>query len=78
MPRASGAIPKVSTELAPLVSFSEFLFITQILKKKWKTDKKTDVKLGPVLVSKELVPDASKLQMRGLKNGKVLQNCGLE
>lgn len=34
--------------------------------------------LGPVLVSKAVVPDPSKLKLRGLKNGKVLQECGLE
>lgn len=33
--------------------------------------------LGPVLVSAALVPDVSKLQIRGLKNGKVMQDCPL-
>jgi 2-keto-4-pentenoate hydratase/2-oxohepta-3-ene-1,7-dioic acid hydratase in catechol pathway len=33
--------------------------------------------IGPVLVSKRLVPDASQLRMRGLKNGKVLQESPL-
>ncbi|GAB1319054.1 Fumarylacetoacetase-like C-terminal domain-containing protein [Madurella fahalii] len=33
--------------------------------------------LGPVLVSKSLVPDVGKLKMRGLKNGKVVQESGL-
>ncbi|KXX83446.1 Fumarylacetoacetate hydrolase domain-containing protein 2 [Madurella mycetomatis] len=33
--------------------------------------------LGPVLVSKKLVPDVGKLKMRGLKNGKVVQESGL-
>lgn len=32
---------------------------------------------GPVLASAALVPDASKLQIRGLKNGNVMQNCPL-
>lgn len=31
--------------------------------------------LGPTLVSKELIPDASKLRVRGLKNGDVMQDC---
>ncbi|KAG9245628.1 fumarylacetoacetate hydrolase family protein [Calycina marina] len=31
---------------------------------------------GLVLASTKLIPDASKVQVRGLKNGKVLQNCG--
>lgn len=34
--------------------------------------------IGPVLVSTAAVPDPSKLKLRGLKNGKVLQECGLE
>ncbi|CAK7204959.1 hypothetical protein SEUCBS139899_007721 [Sporothrix eucalyptigena] len=33
--------------------------------------------IGPVLVSKELVPDPSKLTLRGLKNSTVLQDCGI-
>ncbi|KAL2215421.1 fumarylacetoacetate hydrolase family protein [Thermoascus aurantiacus ATCC 26904] len=34
--------------------------------------------LGPAVVSKSLIPDVSKLRIRGLKNGKVMQDCGLE
>ncbi|CAH0055556.1 unnamed protein product [Clonostachys solani] len=34
--------------------------------------------LGPTVVSKSLIPDPSKLHIRGLKNGKVLQVCGLD
>ncbi|KAJ9666955.1 hypothetical protein H2201_002788 [Coniosporium apollinis] len=34
--------------------------------------------LGPVLVSKAAVPDPSKLKLRGMKNGRVLQECGLD
>lgn len=35
--------------------------------------------LGPVLVSAaSLVPDVGRLRMRGLKNGRVLQDCGLD
>jgi 2-keto-4-pentenoate hydratase/2-oxohepta-3-ene-1,7-dioic acid hydratase in catechol pathway len=33
--------------------------------------------IGPVLVSKRLVPDVGKLRLRGLKNGKVVQDSGL-
>ncbi|KAK0714999.1 hypothetical protein B0H67DRAFT_579718 [Lasiosphaeris hirsuta] len=33
--------------------------------------------IGPVLVSKDLIPDVGKLQLRGLKNGKVLQDSPL-
>ncbi|KAK3318610.1 hypothetical protein B0H66DRAFT_575352 [Apodospora peruviana] len=33
--------------------------------------------LGPVLVSKDAIPEPSKLHMRGLKNGKVLQDSPL-
>jgi 2-keto-4-pentenoate hydratase/2-oxohepta-3-ene-1,7-dioic acid hydratase in catechol pathway len=33
--------------------------------------------IGPVLVSKHLVPDVGGLRMRGLKNGKVVQDSGL-
>ncbi|KAL1984503.1 hypothetical protein VTN96DRAFT_9102 [Rasamsonia emersonii] len=34
--------------------------------------------LGPVVASTSLVPDVSKLRIRGVKNGKVMQDCGLE
>lgn len=34
--------------------------------------------IGPVLVSSSFVPDPSKFKVRGLKNGKVLQECGCE
>ncbi|KAJ5579596.1 uncharacterized protein N7459_005581 [Penicillium hispanicum] len=33
--------------------------------------------IGPVLVSAALVPDASKFQIRGLKSGRVMQDCPL-
>ncbi|KAK3294699.1 uncharacterized protein B0H64DRAFT_463694 [Chaetomium fimeti] len=33
--------------------------------------------IGPVLVSKDLVPDVGALRLRGLKNGKVVQDSGL-
>lgn len=32
---------------------------------------------GPVLVSAALVPDASKFKIRGLKNGRIMQDCPL-
>ncbi|KAF7982218.1 hypothetical protein HWV62_29412 [Athelia sp. TMB] len=34
--------------------------------------------IGPCIVSTSLVPDVSKLRMRGIKNGKVMQNSGLD
>ncbi|KAJ0154045.1 Fumarylacetoacetate hydrolase domain-containing protein 2 [Colletotrichum tanaceti] len=34
--------------------------------------------LGPTLVSKDLIPDPSKLKMRGLWNGDVLQESGID
>ncbi|OQD75900.1 hypothetical protein PENDEC_c005G02632 [Penicillium decumbens] len=33
--------------------------------------------IGPVLVSAALVPDASKFHIRGLKSGRVMQDCAL-
>ncbi|KAJ5648536.1 hypothetical protein N7490_004908 [Penicillium lividum] len=33
--------------------------------------------IGPTLVSAKLIPDVSKLQIRGLKNGDVMQDCPL-
>ncbi|KAE8356619.1 hypothetical protein BDV28DRAFT_126628 [Aspergillus coremiiformis] len=37
----------------------------------------TSCPIGPVIVSAAMFPDASKFQIRGLKNGKVLQDCPL-
>lgn len=34
--------------------------------------------IGPVLVSPSLIPDPTKLHIRGLKNGDVMQDCGVE
>ena len=34
--------------------------------------------IGPVLASTAAISDPGKLRLRGLKNGKVLQDCGLE
>lgn len=33
---------------------------------------------GPVLVSTKLITDPNKLHVRGLKNDKVVQDCGIE
>ncbi|KAE8152439.1 hypothetical protein BDV25DRAFT_151139 [Aspergillus avenaceus] len=37
----------------------------------------TSCPIGPAIVSAALFPDASKFQIRGLRNGKVLQDCPL-
>lgn len=52
----------------------------QFAQSQWSYSKGFDgaCPIGPVLVSRELVPDPAKLHMRGLKNGKVMQNCGVE
>ena len=34
--------------------------------------------VGPTIVSKELIPDVKNLWLRGLKNGRVMQDCGIE
>jgi 2-keto-4-pentenoate hydratase/2-oxohepta-3-ene-1,7-dioic acid hydratase in catechol pathway len=34
--------------------------------------------VGPVLVSPKLIPDPSKLHIRGYRNGEVVQDCGIE
>ncbi|KAJ1330993.1 2,4-didehydro-3-deoxy-L-rhamnonate hydrolase [Microdochium nivale] len=34
--------------------------------------------IGPTIVSTALVPDLSKLHLRGLHNGKVMQDCGID
>ncbi|KAG8415987.1 hypothetical protein J3459_013894 [Metarhizium acridum] len=34
--------------------------------------------IGPALVSKSLIPDPSKLHIRGLKNTDVMQDCGID
>ncbi|KAF8857963.1 hypothetical protein BDZ45DRAFT_622924 [Acephala macrosclerotiorum] len=52
----------------------------QFAQSQWSYSKGFDgaCPIGPVLVSKELVPDPAKLKLRGLKNGKVMQDCGLD
>lgn len=53
---------------------------SQFAQSQWSFSKGFDgaCPIGPVLVSKELIPDVGKLKLRGLKNGKVMQDCGLE
>lgn len=53
---------------------------SQFAQSQWSFSKGFDgaCPLGPVLVSKELVPEPGKLRLRGLKNGKVMQDCGIE
>lgn len=34
--------------------------------------------IGPVLVSPSLISDPKQLHVRGLKNGEVMQDCGVE
>ncbi|KUJ12527.1 uncharacterized protein LY89DRAFT_623706 [Mollisia scopiformis] len=52
----------------------------QFAQSQWSYSKGFDgaCPIGPVLVSRDLVPDPAKLKLRGLKNGKVMQNCGLD
>ncbi|KAK6581251.1 hypothetical protein PZA11_005942 [Diplocarpon coronariae] len=53
---------------------------SQFAQSQWSYSKGFDgaCPIGPVLVSKELIPDVGKLRLRGLKNGRVLQDCGLD
>lgn len=53
---------------------------TQFSSSQWCFSKGFDgaCPIGPVLASSKLVPDPSKLHIRGLKNGRVLQDCGIE
>ncbi|EPE25304.1 FAH [Glarea lozoyensis ATCC 20868] len=52
----------------------------QFAQSQWSYSKGFDgaCPIGPVVVSKELIPDPAKLHMRGLKNGKVMQDCGID
>lgn len=52
---------------------------SQFAQKQWCYSKGFDgaCPIGPVLVAKEVIPDVGKLQMRGLKNGKALQESPL-
>jgi len=53
---------------------------TQLNQSQWSFSKGFDgaCPIGPVLVSKELIPDPSKLHIKGLKNNKVLQSSGID
>jgi 2-keto-4-pentenoate hydratase/2-oxohepta-3-ene-1,7-dioic acid hydratase in catechol pathway len=53
---------------------------TQLSQSQWCFSKGFDgaCPIGPVLVSTSSIPDPSKLHIRGLKNGEVVQDCGLE
>ncbi|GIJ84719.1 hypothetical protein Asppvi_003570 [Aspergillus pseudoviridinutans] len=52
---------------------------SQMNQSQWSFSKGFDTScpIGPVLVSSSLIPDASKLHIRGLKNGRVMQDCPL-
>ncbi|KAH7165133.1 hypothetical protein DER46DRAFT_356985 [Fusarium sp. MPI-SDFR-AT-0072] len=34
--------------------------------------------LGPTLVSRDAIPDPSRLKLRGIRNGQVVQDCGID
>jgi 2-keto-4-pentenoate hydratase/2-oxohepta-3-ene-1,7-dioic acid hydratase in catechol pathway len=53
---------------------------TQLSQSQWCFSKGFDgaCPIGPVLVSPSLIPDPSKLHIKGLKNEEVVQDCGLE
>ncbi|PQE25450.1 hypothetical protein CJF30_00000155 [Rutstroemia sp. NJR-2017a BBW] len=53
---------------------------SQFAQSQWCFSKSFDgaCPIGPVLVSKELIPDPSKLRVKGKKNGKVMQDCGTD
>lgn len=53
---------------------------SQFAQSQWSYSKGFDgaCPIGPVIVSKDLVPDPGMLKLRGLKNGRVLQECGCE
>ncbi|RDL36973.1 putative Fumarylacetoacetate hydrolase-containing protein 2 like protein [Venustampulla echinocandica] len=52
----------------------------QLAQTQWSYSKGFDgaCPIGPVIVSKQLVPDPAWLKLRGLKNGKVMQDCGID
>lgn len=53
---------------------------SQFAQSQWSYSKGFDgaCPIGPVIVSKDLVPDPGMLKLRGLKNGRVLQECGCD
>ncbi|KAK7432755.1 hypothetical protein QQZ08_000615 [Neonectria magnoliae] len=52
---------------------------SQLNQSQWSFSKGFDgaCPIGPTLVLKSLIPDPSKLWIKGLKNGTVLQDCGI-
>jgi 2-keto-4-pentenoate hydratase/2-oxohepta-3-ene-1,7-dioic acid hydratase in catechol pathway len=42
-----------------------------------KRKRRANQRVGPTLVSAKEIPDVSKLQIKGLKNGNVMQDCQL-
>ncbi|CAG7920461.1 unnamed protein product [Penicillium olsonii] len=52
---------------------------SQMKQSQWSFSKGFDgaCPIGPVLASAALIPDVSKLQIRGLKSGRVMQDCPL-
>ena len=52
----------------------------QFAQSQWNYSKGFDgaCPIGPTLVSPQLIPDPSKLKVRGILNGKVMQDCGTE
>ncbi|KAI8665753.1 hypothetical protein NCS57_00797600 [Fusarium keratoplasticum] len=52
---------------------------SQLNQSQWSFSKGFDgtCPLGPVVVSTSMIPDISTLWLRGIKNGKVLQDCGI-
>lgn len=54
--------------------------VSQLNQSQWSFSKGFDgaCPIGPTLVSTKAIPDASKLKLRGLLNGKVVQESGLE
>lgn len=53
---------------------------SQFAQSQWSFSKGFDgaCPIGPLIVSKELIPDPGMLKLRGLKNGRVLQECGCD
>ncbi|KAF5557560.1 bifunctional 4-hydroxyphenylacetate degradation enzyme [Fusarium phyllophilum] len=54
--------------------------VSQLNQSQWCFSKGFDgaCPIGPALVSTSEIPDPSKLHIRGLKNGKVMQDCSLD
>ncbi|CCT73947.1 related to bifunctional 4-hydroxyphenylacetate degradation enzyme [Fusarium fujikuroi] len=54
--------------------------VSQLNQSQWCFSKGFDgaCPIGPTLVSTSEIPDPSKLHLRGLKNGKVMQDCSLD